>query len=125
MLGAVLPTWAKVGASTLTPAAGARRFPRRPIAHREMEGAIFLRPRRGEGLSQLSWFGWVSQRGGSAVDSRFHLVDAGFELSIQSLLIYSLLQGISRSLELEGTRPRVWLSIPWVVVNSYLLGVWG
>ena len=40
----------------------------------------------------------------------FHRVDVGIELSIGSLLIKNVLQGISRSHTLGGTRPRVRLS---------------
>ena len=45
-----------------------------------------------------------------------HRVDVGIELSIRSPLIKHVLQGISRSHTLAGTRPRVRLPISWDVL---------
>ena len=42
-----------------------------------------------------------------------HRVDVGIELSIRSPLIKRVLQGISRSHTLAGTRPRGRLPISW------------
>ena len=57
----------------------------------------------------------------------FHRVDVGIELSIRSPLIKSVLQGISRSHTLAGTRPRVRLPISWDVLikGQKLISSWG
>ena len=50
-----------------------------------------------------------------AAIQHIHRVDVGIELSIPSPLIKRVLQGISRSHTLAGTRPRVRLPISQVV----------
>ena len=53
-----------------------------------------------------------------AVIQHFHRVDVGIELSIRSPLVNSVLQGISRSHTLAGTRPRVRLPISWDMLTK-------
>ena len=56
-----------------------------------------------------------------------HRVDVGIELSIRSPLIKRVLQGISRSHTLAGTRPRVRLPISWgmLIKGQELISSWG
>ena len=57
----------------------------------------------------------------------FPRVNAGMELSIRSLLIKSVLQGISRLHTLAGTRPRGWLPIScdMLIKGQELIPSWG
>ena len=77
LLGAVLPTWAKVGAYIDAGRLTHVDIHTDRVAPRETGRRSVKRPRSDEDSAQLPSFDCVSQRGGSAIDSCFHLVDVG------------------------------------------------
>lgn len=101
-------------------------------------GEVFLRPRELEedlihfavwcGASQGNQAGTISSK--PAAIQYFQLVDVDIELSIRSLWIKSVFQGVSRSDTQAGTRPRGRLALVWRLVEhgaetDTFLGFWG